>query len=152
MICYGSYPCPLGTLIIGWEHNSVVSLKLAEGSTIDHAPSPVSDLAAFQIQEYLAGRQKEFDFAIAPSGTPFQTTVWKALMQIPYGETRTYGQIAAMIGNPRAARAVGLACNKNPLWIVVPCHRVVGKGQSLTGYAGGLPLKQALLDLEQRNS
>lgn len=84
-----------------------------------------------------------------PAGTPFQLAVWNQLLQIPYGETRTYGQIAAAIGKPGAARAVGMACNRNPLWIAIPCHRVVGSNHALTGYAGGLDMKQALLTLEQ---
>ncbi len=82
-------------------------------------------------------------------GTPFQRSVWEALRTIPYGETRTYGQIAALIGHPRAARAVGMANHRNPLCLVVPCHRVVGAGGGLTGYAGGLEIKRRLLALEQ---
>ena len=152
MISYGLYDCPLGTLVIGWERNLIVSLKLTGHFSGEHQPSPVSDLAAQQIQEYLGGIRKEFDFSISPVGTPFQMAVWKLLMQIPYGQTRSYAQIAAMLGNPKAARAVGQATNRNPLWIVIPCHRVVGKNRSLTGYAGGLSLKQSLLELEQRNA
>jgi len=95
--------------------------------------------------------RKTFDVPIALNGTPFQLSVWNALLQIPYGETRTYGEIAAMIGNPKASRAVGMACNRNPIWILVPCHRVVGKNGALTGFEGGLDVKKALLDLEQRN-
>lgn len=112
--------------------------------------SSISDLAQAQIQEYLCGCRKQFDFPFRATGTDFQCKVWGALAEIPYGETRSYGQIAAAIGKPNASRAVGMACNRNPLWIVIPCHRVVGKNRELTGYAGGLGRKQALLDLEHQ--
>ena len=148
MVRYGLYSCRLGTLVVGWEDCAVISLKLSEDPTCIHEPSPVSDLAACQITEYLDGRRKEFDFPISVTGTPFQMAVWQAIRQIPYGETRTYSQISAMIGKPRAVRAVGQAANRNPIWIGIPCHRVVGKGQALTGYAGGLQTKLALLQLE----
>ena len=148
MLRYGVYDCPLGKLVIGWEAETVVSLKLTDCAVQYHCPSPVSDLAAQQIAAYLAGIRREFDFPVSLSGTPFQMKVWDALLRIPYGETRTYGEIAASIGNPKAARAVGQAANCNPIWIAIPCHRVVGTNRNLTGYAGGLDMKQALLDLE----
>lgn len=151
MVSYGLYDCPLGKLVIGWEAGHIVSLKLVDSADHNHNPSPASDLAAQQISAYLDGIRKDFDFPVSLSGTPFQMDVWQALRQIPYGETRTYGEIASMIGNPKALRAVGMACNRNPLWIVIPCHRVVGKHQALTGYAGGLELKRVLLELEQCN-
>ena len=113
-------------------------------------PSPLSDMVQRQLQEYFAGSRTSFDLPIKPKGTPFQLAVWQALEEIPYGETRTYGNIAAAIGNPKASRAVGMACNRNPLWIVIPCHRVVGSNHNLTGYAGGLSMKRALLELEQK--
>ena len=93
----------------------------------------------------------EFGYIKIGWGTAFQQKVWKALLEIPYGETRTYGEIAAAIGSPKACRAVGMANRRNPIWIVVPCHRVVGAGGSLTGYAGGLAMKEALLQLERKN-
>ena len=102
-----------------------------------------------QLQEYFEGKRTSFDLPILPKGTPFQLAVWKRLLEIPYGEVRTYGQIAAEIGNPKSSRAVGQAANRNPLWIVIPCHRVIGKNHSLTGYAGGLDMKRRLLQLEQ---
>lgn len=104
--------------------------------------------AARELAEYFAGSRRDFTLPLAPRGTPFQQAVWKALRTIPCGETRTYGQIAALIGRPRACRAVGMANHRNPLAIVVPCHRVVGSGGSLTGYAAGLPVKEFLLALE----
>ena len=150
MIRHGVYPCPLGTLVIGHTDAKIVSVKLQTAPTQPHCPSPLSDLAAGQIMEYFQGKRKDFDLPICATGTPFQAAVWRQIRNIPYGQTRTYGQIAAILGKPKASRAVGQAANRNPLWIVVPCHRVVGKNQALTGYAGGLEIKQALLELEQR--
>lgn len=147
---YAFYECPFGFLKIGYENGCVTSVKRAERPDADHCPGPVSDLAATQFREYFAGRRKAFDFPTAPKGTPFQRAVWHALAEIPFGETCSYGEIAAAIGNPMASRAVGMACNKNPIWIATPCHRVVGKNGVLIGYAGGLDMKQALLELEQR--
>ncbi|MGI5960236.1 MAG: methylated-DNA--[protein]-cysteine S-methyltransferase [Massiliimalia sp.] len=103
-----------------------------------------------QLTEYFEGKRQEFDLPLAPAGTPFQKKVWAALQTIPYGETRTYGQIACQIGNPKACRAVGMANHRNPLLIVVPCHRVVGADGTLTGYAAGLERKQMLLELESK--
>ena len=94
------------------------------------------------------GRRKVFDLPLAPEGTPFQQEVWALLRTIPYGSTLSYGQVAAALGRPRAARAVGLANNRNPIPIIIPCHRVVGSGGQLTGYAGGLGRKRFLLELE----
>ena len=101
------------------------------------------------MEEYFAGKRQAFDLPLAPSGTEFQRRVWAALTEIPYGETRSYGQIATAIGQPGASRAVGMANGRNPVSIVVPCHRVVGASGSLTGYAGGPERKQFLLDLER---
>jgi methylated-DNA-[protein]-cysteine S-methyltransferase len=98
-----------------------------------------------QVEEYGAGKRTEFDLELAPAGTEFQRAVWNALLEIPYGETRSYGDIARAIGQPKAARGVGAANHANPIGLIVPCHRVIGADGSLTGYGGGLPLKQALL-------
>jgi methylated-DNA-[protein]-cysteine S-methyltransferase len=103
-----------------------------------------------QIEEYFQGRRTSFDFPLDLSGTDFQVAVWRELLQIPYGQTRTYGEIAKKLGKPRAARAVGMANHDNRIPIVVPCHRVVGHDGSLTGYAGGLRMKQQLLNIETR--
>lgn len=110
--------------------------------------SPLLQKAARQLDEYFNGKRKVFDLPLLPRGTDFQLKVWKALQTIPYGETRSYGQIAAITGNPKASRAVGMANNRNPIAIIIPCHRVIGHDGSLTGYAGGLELKQKLLGLE----
>jgi len=107
--------------------------------------------AASQLKEYLAGQRREFDIHLVLEGTPFQQAVWKALTAIPYGETRSYGQIAESIGKPKACRAVGMANNKNPIAIFVPCHRVIGANGKLVGYGGGLDIKEKLLELEKKN-
>ena len=109
---------------------------------------PLLEEAEKQIKEYLDGTSKEFDLPLAAKGTEFQKTVWEALHRIPYGETRSYKQIATMIGRPDAARAVGMANGKNPILLLTPCHRVVGSDGKLTGYAAGLEIKEQLLELE----
>lgn len=110
--------------------------------------NPICDKACEEIEEYLVGNRKRFEFPYKLIGTAFQLRVWKELEKIPYGETRFYGEIAQAIGKPKAARAVGMANNRNPMMIVVPCHRVIGKTGKLVGYAGGVELKRKLLELE----
>ena len=110
--------------------------------------TPLLDLAIAQIEEYIAGKRKVFDLPLNPMGTAFERSVWEVLQSIPYGETRTYEQIATQIGNPKACRAVGRAAGRNPLSIIIPCHRVVGQNGALTGYAGGIDMKRALLGIE----
>ncbi|WP_345589880.1 methylated-DNA--[protein]-cysteine S-methyltransferase [Streptomyces marokkonensis] len=102
-----------------------------------------------QLTAYFAGELKDFTLGLSLNGTPFQRTVWEQLRRIPYGETRTYGELAAALGNPAASRAVGLANGRNPIGIIVPCHRVIGASGGLTGYGGGLGRKQRLLDFER---
>jgi methylated-DNA-[protein]-cysteine S-methyltransferase len=113
------------------------------------AETPLIKKAAAQIEEYLAGKRKKFTLPLVMHGTEFQTAVWQALQDIPYGKTRSYKEIAAAIGRPRAVRAVGMANHRNPISIIVPCHRVIGHDGSLVGYGSGLPLKRRLLELEQ---
>jgi len=120
-----------------------VSLKKAE--------TPLIQKAAVQIEEYLNGKRKKFSLPLALQGTEFQMAVWQALQKIPFGETRSYKDIAASIGRPKAVRAVGMANNRNPISIIIPCHRVIGHDGKLVGYGGGLPLKQRLLELERSN-
>lgn len=113
------------------------------------------DLAALrkvvhQLAAYFAGELETFDLDLAPEGTPFQQKVWSELLKIPYGETISYGELARRIGNPTASRAVGLANGSNPIPIIIPCHRVIGSNGKLTGYGGGLPIKEKLLALEKR--
>ena len=111
--------------------------------------TPLINEAYRQLSEYLLGERKRFDLPLNPQGTVFQQQVWKALCDIPYGETRSYKQIAEAIGNPKAVRAVGMANNRNPLLIVVPCHRVIGANGKLVGYAAGIEKKEFLLKLEK---
>lgn len=105
--------------------------------------------AALEINEYLCKKRKSFDLPLFAEGTEFQRLVWKALMSIPYGETRSYKEIAEAIGNPKACRAVGMANNRNPLMILIPCHRVIGSNGKLVGYGGGLHVKEKLLSIEK---
>jgi methylated-DNA-[protein]-cysteine S-methyltransferase len=121
-------------------------------SNCEPGSSGVLHKCARQLTEYFSRRRTEFQLPLAPHGTDFQLRVWKALEQIPYGETRSYSEIARIIGAPDAVRAVGAANGRNPLPIVVPCHRVIGANGSLTGFGGGLPLKKLLLELESRNA
>jgi methylated-DNA-[protein]-cysteine S-methyltransferase len=155
---YKRVPSPVGTLTlvatdeglaaILWEADrpSRVPLNLSA----EENSHPVLLEAERQLAEYFAGRRKEFSLQLDPSGTPFQRKVWRALLTIPYGETRSYAQIAKQIGNPTAARAVGAANGRNPISIVTPCHRVVGSTGALTGFAGGLDVKAHLLAFESR--
>lgn len=112
-----------------------------------HDPAAIADVRR-QVEEYCAGERTGFDIECAASGTPFQHAVWDALRTIPYGETRSYADIARAIGRPTAARGVGAANGANPIGLIVPCHRVIGANGTLTGYGGGLPLKRALLEHE----
>lgn len=105
-----------------------------------------------QLQEYFAGLRRIFDLPLAPEGTTFQLAAWQALLTIPYGQTASYKEMAVKVGNPKACRAIGMANNKNPISIIIPCHRVIGTGGKLVGYAGGLDTKQKLLALEQKHS
>ena len=121
------------------------------GERRERAAAPaVLQEAARQLEEYFRGERQTFELPLAPTGTDFQQRVWERLQAIPYGQTRSYGQIAAEIGQARASQAVGAANGRNPLSIVVPCHRVVGSDGSITGYAGGIERKQTLLDMERR--
>jgi len=112
--------------------------------------TPLIKKAAAQLDEYFNGKRKVFDLPLKLYGTDFQIDVWKALQNIPFGETRSYGEIARVIGKPKASRAVGMANNRNPIVIIVPCHRVIGHDGSLTGFGGGIELKRRLLELEQK--
>ncbi|MGX7681629.1 methylated-DNA--[protein]-cysteine S-methyltransferase [Jatrophihabitans sp. DSM 45814] len=127
-----------------WEKSRHPALIGADWQRDDQALAEVRD----QLGEYFAGRRREFELRLNPRGSVFQKRVWDALMEIPYGETTSYGRLAAKLGQPTAARAVGLANGQNPLSIIVPCHRVIGADGSLTGYGGGLPTKKFLLSLE----
>lgn len=150
--CYDSLT-PLGKIAIGMEGGAVTRLifgeKLPEGAVVLELPTVLSACCKQELEEYFAGTRQTFDLPLAPKGTAFQQKVWAALREIPYGQTRSYGEIAAAVGNPKASRAVGMANHQNPISILIPCHRVIGKDGSLTGYGGGLDKKKWLLELEQ---
>jgi len=145
---------PLGALLVVRDESGLSGLYLPSGRhPVTVAPEWVRDDAAFddvrtQLEEYFAGHRRTFDLPLHSSGTAFQQRVWTALLDIPYGETTSYGKTAAAIGAPTASRAVGLANGQNPIPIIVPCHRVIGANGALTGYGGGLDAKRWLLALE----
>ena len=152
---WDAFPSPIGELLLVGDGQALTGLYLIP----DRPPAPAirADAprdpdalrpAAEQLEAYFAGELTAFDLPLAPSGTPFQRAVWDALLTIPYGETVSYGEIARQIGDPSAVRAVGTANGRNPISIVIPCHRVIGADGSLTGYGGGLERKRALLALE----
>ncbi len=143
-------PSPIGTLTLHGTADELVGLYLPDRPA-PAAPvreTSVLRLAARQLDEYFAKTRRTFELPLAPEGTPFQQRVWRALLAIPFGQTCSYGHIARVIGRPAASRAVGAANGRNPIAIIVPCHRVIGSTGTLTGYGGGLPMKQWLLDHE----
>ena len=156
---YHDLDSPIGTLRLVGGEESIARIELpnraAESPNPAWAPSNGALPAALreakrQLGEYFDGRRQEFDLPLGAGGTEFQQRVWTELRRIPFGETISYGELAARIGKPRASRAVGAANGRNPLPVVVPCHRVISHDGKLGGYGGGLPTKQALLDLERR--
>jgi methylated-DNA-[protein]-cysteine S-methyltransferase len=138
-----------GLVAILWEDDNPERVRL--GELVKSETNPLLAHTERQISEYFAGKRKNFTVPLDLRGTVFQRNLWEALLAIPFGETRTYGELARQIGNPQAARAVGAATGKNPISIVVPCHRVIGAAGKLTGFAGGLDAKIRLLALEQKN-
>ena len=148
MIRHATYPFKFGYLRVSYDDDKIVSIRSQDQPSEASLPNKLSNQTFKQIQEYLAGERQIFDLPFRMQGTDFQVKVWRALLDIPYGQTRTYGQIAAAIGQPRASQAIGGAVGRNSLWILVPCHRVIGADGSLTGYAGGLAMKKTLLNLE----
>ncbi len=149
---YFIYPTPMGRVTIASDGTSLTQLVFGAAELAGtKTPTALTNEAANQIQEYLAGKRKEFRLPLDPAGTAFQQQVWSALRAIPYGETRSYQQVADAIGKPKAMRAVGGANNKNPLPILIPCHRVIGANGDLVGYAAGLKIKKFLLDLEEQH-
>lgn len=137
-----------GLVAILWENDSPDRVKL--GATEEDGGHPVLEAAEEQLREYFAGARTAFDLPLDFRGTEFQKSVWAELLAIPFGETRSYGEIAAKLGRPTASRAVGAANGRNPISIVAPCHRVIGSTGKLTGFAGGLEAKEYLLTLEGR--
>lgn len=143
----GYLETPIGGLTLFEEGGALVRIDFGK-TAAETERTALLDEAARQLAAYFAGKLRTFALPLAPAGTPFQRGVWAALREIPYGETRSYAEIAAMAGCPRGYRAVGLANNRNPLPILIPCHRVIGANGALTGYAGGLAVKEKLLRLE----
>jgi methylated-DNA-[protein]-cysteine S-methyltransferase len=149
---------PIGTAMLVGRDGRLTGLYLADGrNAVQPAKDWRPDDGPFdevrrQLDEYFAGDRTSFDVAVEPHGTPFQLAVWSALVDIPYGQTTNYGSVAARIGQPAAARAIGGASGRNPVSIIIPCHRVVGADGSLTGYGWGIERKAWLLELEQRGA
>ena len=140
---------PVGLLVLSSRDGALCRIRAAREDELRHdACDPVLDEAVCQLEQYFAGERKSFDLPLCMDGSLFDRAVWQLLLQIPFGETRTYGRIAALLGKPKAPRAVGGACSRNPLLIVVPCHRVIAGTGKLTGFAAGVPMKRALLELE----
>jgi methylated-DNA-[protein]-cysteine S-methyltransferase len=153
---YTQIESPLGPLLLAADEAGLREIRFVNGrrpappeSTWREDRAPLNQTIR-QLQAYFAGELENFDLQLAPKGTPFQLDVWHRLCDIPYGQTISYGELAGRIGNPKASRAVGLANGSNPIPIVIPCHRVIGSNGKLTGYGGGLPIKEKLLALERR--
>lgn len=151
---YALIPSPLGELLLTANDAGITGLYFEDHRYPPNRTSDWVESSAFlqaateQIEEYFQGQRQQFQLTLAPQGTPFQETVWLALRQIPFGETVSYQEVANSLKKPSGARAVGTAIGRNPLSIIVPCHRVVASTGALSGFAGGLPRKQFLLDLE----
>jgi methylated-DNA-[protein]-cysteine S-methyltransferase len=140
---------PIGIIEARASSNGLQSLRFVPAAGEDE-PNTHTRAAVKQLQEYFDGNRTTFEVAFDIEGTDFQKSVWEKIALIPYGETWTYGEIASSLGKPNAFRAVGTACGRNPLWLIVPCHRVVGASGKLTGYAGGINKKMRLLEMENR--
>ncbi len=157
MIHYRTIDSPIGPLTLAGRGSALTNLRMVDQTYEPSRTGWSLDQGAFsdavdQLGAYFAGELTDFDVELDLRGTEFQRRVWKALLTIPYGETRSYGEIAEQIGVPGAARAVGLANGHNPVAVIVPCHRVIGASGRLTGYGGGLDRKRTLLELEQRRA
>ena len=141
-------PSPVGAITLTATEDALIALELDTDKAYTEPPTPLLRTVVRQLDEYFSGVRLDFDIPISVSGTDFQRSVWAALRTIPYGATASYGDVAAMIHNPRAARAVGNANNKNPIALIIPCHRVINADGSLGGYGGGEHIKKYLLELE----
>ena len=156
MRTYTQIGSPVGQLLLVADEAGLGRIDFVDGrhparpeATWENDPAPLRETVR-QLEAYFAGKLESFDLPLAPEGTQFQQIVWKRLCEIPYGKTISYGELARRIGNPNASRAVGLANGSNPIPIIIPCHRVIGSNGKLTGYGGGLPIKEKLLALERR--
>lgn len=155
-ISYTQIESPVGPLLLAGDDAGLREILFVNGRHTARPepawlenPKPFRE-TIYQLRSYFAGELETFDLPLAPEGTPFQLEVWRSLCEIPFGKTISYGELARRIGNPNASRAVGLANGSNPIPIVIPCHRVIGSNGKLTGYGGGLPIKEKLLALERR--
>lgn len=146
------YKFPIGTVCIEEENHFITGLYMDSNIEENEKETELLQEAYQQLKEYFSGKRKTFDLPIHLEGTEFQKKVWAALQTIPYGATRTYGEIAEQIGKHKASRAVGGANHNNPIMIIVPCHRVIGVNGSLVGFGGGLDMKKYLLELEKRKN
>jgi len=149
---YYTYETMFGKMVVVSDGSAINAVFIENFKECDgkKAANAVTDKTAKQLDEYFSGKRKKFDLPLRPKGTAFQQTVWNGLISIPYGDTKSYKQVAQLLGNPDASRAVGMANNKNPIVIIIPCHRVVGSNGSLVGYAYGLEMKKKLLELEKK--
>jgi methylated-DNA-[protein]-cysteine S-methyltransferase len=155
VVNYACMESPVGPLLLAASEVGLHHVIFANGKRTKPDPAWLEDVRPLretmkQLRAYFAGKLEAFDLPLAPEGTVFQRTVWRNLCDISYGETISYGELARRVGNPKASRAVGLANGQNPIPIIIPCHRVIGSNGKLTGYGGGLPIKEKLLALEQR--
>jgi len=151
MKCAYFYDFPVGRFCIGEDDGAITDVAMRSVGNSIEKETPLILLAAEMLREYFEGKRKSFEgLPLCAEGTVFQKKAWDALMDIPYGQTRTYKEQAEAVGNIKACRAVGAANGKNPISIIIPCHRVIGSDKSLTGYAGGTDVKKALLDLEYK--
>lgn len=142
------FKCPLGIVKIVGDASGISEISILDDGEVSNSVPKELEQAVIQLQEYFEGKRTYFDLKINPKGTDFQRSVWRELLNIPFGKTLSYMELSKKIGDVKAIRAVAAANGKNPLWIVIPCHRVIGADGSLTGYAGGLGRKKWLLDLE----
>jgi len=151
---FSIYASPVGPLILAADDDDALAVVSFRGEPADDWTPDASALrfVTDQLDAWFAGRIRSFDLPLAPRGTEFQQSVWRALREIPYGETTTYGELARTLGRPAASRAVGAANGANSIPIIIPCHRVIGSNRSLTGFGGGLPVKRWLLDHEAKVS
>ena len=148
------YETIIGSLGIKDDGKNIIEIFFSKEEIprdLELKESPLIKATMEQLQEYFEGKRKDFDIPMEAKGTEFQKSVWDQLLKVPYGETCSYGEIAKRIGNPKASRAIGMANNRNPISIIIPCHRVIGASGKLVGYGGGLDIKERLLKLEKEN-
>ena len=145
-----TYQTKIGHITIHESNNKITKILINEKNSVNTEESNLTKQTIKEINEYLDHKRTDFTIPLDPQGTDHQIKVWNELKKIPYSETRTYKELATSLGNPSASRAIGSACGKNPIMIIVPCHRVIGTNGKLTGYAGGIGVKEKLIDLETK--